>query len=164
MRNYTRRTNVPFSWDVLVARNTTQLSSPHETGILARSAFSRILTKLVKYLRSTSAGGRAPKSRGFRYWRPSAHAVYNNSQNQAFEGGCFNHLSRLLGSPDPRLFGALHLSTVRQRDPLDAADGGFPIRMDTRPPCPCRSPRRVQRPPSRSVHLRWRDYRQLLRS
>jgi len=107
MRNYTRRTNVPFSWDVLVARNTTQLSSPHETGILARSAFSRILTKLVKYLRSTSAGGRAPKSRGFRYWRPSAHAVYNNSQNQAFEGGCFNHLSRLLGSPDPRLFGAL---------------------------------------------------------
>jgi hypothetical protein len=31
----------------------------------------------------------------------------NRSQNQAFEGGCFNHLSRLLGSPDPRLFGAL---------------------------------------------------------
>ena len=27
--------------------------------------------------------------------------------NQAFEGGCFNHLSRLLGSLDPRLFGAL---------------------------------------------------------
>jgi hypothetical protein len=24
--------------------------------------------------------------------------------NQAFERGCFNHLSRLLGSPDPRLF------------------------------------------------------------
>jgi len=31
----------------------------------------------------------------------------NRSQNQAFEGGCFSHFSRLLGSPDPRLFGAL---------------------------------------------------------
>ena len=29
------------------------------------------------------------------------------SQNQAFEEDCFNHLSRLLGSPAPRLFGAL---------------------------------------------------------
>ena len=30
-----------------------------------------------------------------------AHLAQNRSQNQAFEGGCFNHLSRLLGSPDP---------------------------------------------------------------
>jgi hypothetical protein len=36
-----------------------------------------------------------------------AHLAQDRSQNQAFEGGCFNHLSRLLGSPDPRLFGAL---------------------------------------------------------
>jgi Cation efflux family len=36
-----------------------------------------------------------------------AHLAQNRSENQAFEGGCFNHLSRLLGSPDPRLFGAL---------------------------------------------------------
>ena len=36
-----------------------------------------------------------------------AHLAQNRSQNQAFEGGCFNHFSKLLGSPDPRLFGAL---------------------------------------------------------
>jgi hypothetical protein len=36
-----------------------------------------------------------------------AHLAQYRSQNQAFEGGCFNRLSRLLGSPDPRLFGAL---------------------------------------------------------
>jgi hypothetical protein len=30
-----------------------------------------------------------------------------NMHHQAFEGGCFNHFSRLLESPDPRLFGAL---------------------------------------------------------
>ena len=30
-----------------------------------------------------------------------AHLAQNRSQNQAFEGGCFNHLSRLLGSPAP---------------------------------------------------------------
>ena len=40
-----------------------------------------------------------------------AHLAQNRSQNQAFEGGCFNHLSRLLGSPDPQLFGALSLSS-----------------------------------------------------
>src|ERR1700736_5184385 len=42
---------------------------------------------------------------------PRAHLGQNRSQNQAFEGGGFNHLSRLLGSPDPRLFGALDLRT-----------------------------------------------------
>jgi hypothetical protein len=36
-----------------------------------------------------------------------AHLRENRWQNQAFEGNCFNHLSRLLGSPHPRLFGAL---------------------------------------------------------
>jgi hypothetical protein len=36
-----------------------------------------------------------------------AHLAQNRSHDQAFEGGCFNHFSRLLGSPDPRLFGAL---------------------------------------------------------
>jgi hypothetical protein len=36
-----------------------------------------------------------------------AYLAQNRSQNQAFEGGCFSHFSRLLGSPDPRLFGAL---------------------------------------------------------
>ena len=30
-----------------------------------------------------------------------AHLAQNRSQNQAFEGGCFNHLSRLLGSRPP---------------------------------------------------------------
>jgi hypothetical protein len=35
-----------------------------------------------------------------------AHLAQNRSQNQAFEGGCFYHLSRLLRSR-PRLFGAL---------------------------------------------------------
>jgi (S)-citramalyl-CoA lyase len=38
-----------------------------------------------------------------------AHLAQNRSQNQAFEGGCFNHFSRLLGSPDSRLFGALQI-------------------------------------------------------
>jgi hypothetical protein len=33
-----------------------------------------------------------------------AHLAQNRSQNQAFEGGCFNHLARLLRSR-PRLFG-----------------------------------------------------------
>jgi hypothetical protein len=36
-----------------------------------------------------------------------AHLAQNRSQNQAFEGGCFIHLSRLLESPDPRLFDAI---------------------------------------------------------
>jgi hypothetical protein len=36
-----------------------------------------------------------------------AHLAQNRSQNQAFERDCFRHLSRLLGSPDPRLFDAL---------------------------------------------------------
>ena len=36
-----------------------------------------------------------------------AHLAQNRSQNQAFEGGCFNHLSIVLGSPDPQLFGTL---------------------------------------------------------
>jgi hypothetical protein len=30
-----------------------------------------------------------------------AHLAQNLSQNQAFEGGCYNHLSRLLGSRPP---------------------------------------------------------------
>jgi len=30
-----------------------------------------------------------------------AHLAQNHPQNQAFEGGCFNHLSRLLGSRPP---------------------------------------------------------------
>src|SRR6266478_9001243 len=42
-----------------------------------------------------------------------AHLAQNRSQNQAFEGGCFNHLSRLLGSPDPRLFGALSTQALK---------------------------------------------------
>jgi len=42
-----------------------------------------------------------------------AHLAQNRSQDQAFERGCFNHLSRLLGSPDPRLFGALLKTEVR---------------------------------------------------
>ena len=36
-----------------------------------------------------------------------AHLAQNRSQNQAFEGDCFNHLSRLLGPLDPRLLAAL---------------------------------------------------------
>jgi hypothetical protein len=36
-----------------------------------------------------------------------AHLAQNRSENQAFEGDFFNHLSKLLGSPDPRLFDAL---------------------------------------------------------
>jgi hypothetical protein len=49
-----------------------------------------------------------------------AHLAQNRSQNQAFEGGCFNHLSRLLGSPDPRLFGALLLGHARIALPVGA--------------------------------------------
>jgi len=30
-----------------------------------------------------------------------AHLAQNRSQNQAFEGGCFNHHSRLLDRPTP---------------------------------------------------------------
>ena len=30
-----------------------------------------------------------------------AHLAQNRSQNQAFEGGCFNHLSRLIDRPTP---------------------------------------------------------------
>src|SRR5260221_1551795 len=37
-----------------------------------------------------------------------ADLAQNRSQNQAFEGDCFNHLSRLLGPLDPRLLAALH--------------------------------------------------------
>ena len=47
-----------------------------------------------------------------------AHLAQNRSQNQAFEGGCFSHLSRLLGSPDPRLFDALQIKIVQIQDHL----------------------------------------------
>jgi hypothetical protein len=36
-----------------------------------------------------------------------AHLAHNRPQNQALEGGCFNHLYRTTRSLDPRLFGAL---------------------------------------------------------
>ena len=38
-----------------------------------------------------------------------AHLAQNRSQNQAFEGGCFNHLSRLIDRPTPDF---LALSTL----------------------------------------------------
>src|SRR6202048_5290340 len=54
-----------------------------------------------------------------------AHLAQNRSQNQAFEGGCFNHLSRLLGSPDPRLFGALPLLPPNAQTQLTVIKIGF---------------------------------------
>src|SRR5271166_1260509 len=66
-----------------------------------------------------------------------AHLAQNRSQNQAFEGGCFNHLSRLLGSPDPRLFGALYLDaqaggTKRSVDELTQAVSALSRSVESR--------------------------------
>src|SRR6202521_2062083 len=42
-----------------------------------------------------------------------AHLAQNRSQNQAFEGGCFNHLSRLLGSRPPTFWRSLSTTLPR---------------------------------------------------
>jgi hypothetical protein len=41
-----------------------------------------------------------------------AHLAQNRSQNQAFEGDCFSHLSRILGSPPTPDFLALSLNAT----------------------------------------------------
>jgi hypothetical protein len=63
-----------------------------------------------------------------------AHLAQNRSQNQAFEGGCFNHLSRLLGSPDPRLFGALLVGPSGSGKSSVVQAGLIPLLRRERPP------------------------------
>ena len=69
---------------------------------------------------------RAPKSRGSAD-DDQAHLRENRWQNQAFEGNCFNHLSRLLRR-DPRLFGALqrvaaqHARVLTSRHKIEEVD------------------------------------------
>jgi hypothetical protein len=91
----------------------------NERGMSAfcRTAGSRVCVIISGGESSTTAlhgerqkvGGQAALLWLLRFWlRPEfcihrAHLAQNRSQNQAFEGGCF----KLLGSPDPRLFGAL---------------------------------------------------------
>ena len=55
---------------------------------------------------------RAPKSRGSAD-DDQAHLRENRWQNQAFEGNCFNHLSRLLRSRRPPDFLALSYTEIR---------------------------------------------------